>query len=275
MQQPRAGAGIAEIEHVVGLGEAADADARRRARRRRRRARRAAPSARIAAAVRSTSSPSSRPVISVRPTASAPSISARCEIDLSPGTRQRAARAAPAAGRDERSGGAASDHGIGRLSVALAARRGRISAAEAAPSILLLTGRGARGNGARPTRRPHERREPSGGQARMGHQAHLPELRHALLRSAARSDRLPEMRHAVRSRGASEDAPRARPAAPVEKELEPVGDEELDAELETEEAEAVEERRGGGAASRRPRKRTRRCSRTPPNSARTRTTWPR
>ncbi|MBO0735066.1 MAG: TIGR02300 family protein [Alphaproteobacteria bacterium] len=34
---------------------------------------------------------------------------------------------------------------------------------------------------------------------------------------------------------------RARPAAPVEKELEPVGADELDPELETEEAEAVEE----------------------------------
>ena len=34
---------------------------------------------------------------------------------------------------------------------------------------------------------------------------------------------------------------RARPAPPVEKELEPVGADELDTELETEEAEAVEE----------------------------------
>jgi uncharacterized protein (TIGR02300 family) len=36
-------------------------------------------------------------------------------------------------------------------------------------------------------------------------------------------------------------ARRARPAAPVEKELEPVGADELDTELETEEADAVEE----------------------------------
>jgi hypothetical protein len=45
-----------------------------------------APIARNAAAVASTSSPSNRPRISVRPIARAPNISARCEIDLSPGT---------------------------------------------------------------------------------------------------------------------------------------------------------------------------------------------
>src|SRR5579883_578891 len=63
-----------------------------------------------AAAVASTSSPSSRPLISVRPIASAPNISARCEIDLSPGTRivpdngaaaGAAIRGAAAAERDE------------------------------------------------------------------------------------------------------------------------------------------------------------------------------
>ena len=42
-----------------------------------------------ALAVLSTSSPSSRPAMAVRPVASAPNISARCEIDLSPGTRTR------------------------------------------------------------------------------------------------------------------------------------------------------------------------------------------
>ena len=89
-QEPRGGAGIAEIEHVVRLGEPADPDAvdshrRHPARARRRRAERM-----TAAAVASTSSPSSKPEISVRPTASAPSISARCEIDLSPGTPDRA-----------------------------------------------------------------------------------------------------------------------------------------------------------------------------------------
>ena len=46
-----------------------------------------APSARIDLAVLRTSSPSSRPEIEVSPTARAPKIRARCEIDLSPGTR--------------------------------------------------------------------------------------------------------------------------------------------------------------------------------------------
>ena len=55
----------------------------------RRCARPRAPSARMALAVLSTSSPSSRPEIRVSPTARAPKISARCEIDLSPGTRTR------------------------------------------------------------------------------------------------------------------------------------------------------------------------------------------
>ncbi len=46
-----------------------------------------APSARMAAAVWSTSSPVSRPWMVVSPIAMAPNISARWEIDLSPGTR--------------------------------------------------------------------------------------------------------------------------------------------------------------------------------------------
>ena len=48
---------------------------------------RRAPSARIQAAVERTSSPSGRPVIRDTPPAREPSISARCPIDLSPGTR--------------------------------------------------------------------------------------------------------------------------------------------------------------------------------------------
>ena len=53
-----------------------------------------APSARKAAAVHSTSSPSSRPRTVVSPSARAPNISARCETDLSPGARTRPFRQA-------------------------------------------------------------------------------------------------------------------------------------------------------------------------------------
>ena len=52
-----------------------------------------APKARIAAAVSRTSWPSRSPVTLVSPTAIAPRISARCEIDLSPGTSARPFRA--------------------------------------------------------------------------------------------------------------------------------------------------------------------------------------
>ena len=88
--QPAAGAGIAEIERRRRLGKAADADAAHAPGAARRCAPRVAPSARMALAVLMTSSPSSRPVMRVSPTASAPRISARCEIDLSPGTRDAA-----------------------------------------------------------------------------------------------------------------------------------------------------------------------------------------
>ena len=93
-QQPRRGAGIAEVEHVGGLAAAADAEA-------------ADPPAAVAGS-RSTSAPSARSAAAVRqhvlaleqaatvvsPSASAPSISARCEIDLSPGARTRPFRRA-------------------------------------------------------------------------------------------------------------------------------------------------------------------------------------
>ena len=46
-----------------------------------------APSARTAAAVRRTSSPVSRPLIVVSPSAIAPNMSERCDTDLSPGAR--------------------------------------------------------------------------------------------------------------------------------------------------------------------------------------------
>ena len=51
-----------------------------------------APRALSAAAVRITSSPSSKPSIPLSPTASAASMRARCDIDLSPGTRRLPAR---------------------------------------------------------------------------------------------------------------------------------------------------------------------------------------
>ncbi len=63
--------------------------ARGPARRRRGRARPVAPKARMAAAVAITSADSSSPPTRVSPIASAPSMSARCEIDLSPGTATR------------------------------------------------------------------------------------------------------------------------------------------------------------------------------------------
>ena len=65
----------------------------------------------MAAPVRSTSSPSSRPSMRVSPTASAPRIRARCEIDLSPGTRTRPVEAASAAGRQRRDGAGMLRHG--------------------------------------------------------------------------------------------------------------------------------------------------------------------
>ena len=117
-KEPRRGAGIAQIEQVFGLGEPADRRRRRPSTGRRRPETASAPSAFSAAAVASTSSPSSRPVISVRPTASAPSISARCEIDLSPGTR--ILPASGAAGRAAVSGagdGASGSWAIGQGSV--------------------------------------------------------------------------------------------------------------------------------------------------------------
>ena len=98
-EEPRRGTGIAEIEQILRLDEPADPDPVHRPPAVVPPSAACAPSALSAAAVASTSSPSSRPLISVRPTASAPSISARCEIDLSPGTPIRPASGVRAARR--------------------------------------------------------------------------------------------------------------------------------------------------------------------------------
>ena len=103
--QPAAGAGIAEIERGCGLREARHPDARAPTRRNRPVRSTLAPSACIDLAVLRTSSPSSRPEILVSPTASAPRIRARCEIDLSPGTRTLPVRGPLDAGFQRGSGG--------------------------------------------------------------------------------------------------------------------------------------------------------------------------
>ncbi len=116
-QQPCRGAGIAEIEYIVRFGEAADANPVDQPASIRRVARPPRPSR--ASPRRSPARPRLRagPVISVRPTASAPNISARCEIDLSPGTVT--VPASGAAGREAASGAGAGSEwssGIGSAS---------------------------------------------------------------------------------------------------------------------------------------------------------------
>ena len=99
IDQAAAGAGIAEIERRRAARQSRRRRRRGRARRRSPVRSTVAPSARMALAVLMTSSPSSRPVIRVSPTASAPRIRERCEIDLSPGTRTRPGQRPASGGR--------------------------------------------------------------------------------------------------------------------------------------------------------------------------------
>ena len=104
-----------------------------------------APRARSAAAVAITSSASSRPRTRLRPAASADSISARCEIDLSPGTAT-----APFSGPPRRA-----------VSAAMPARTGTWSAAASRP-------------GRRPA--PARRRRPPTGGSRFDGARHDPSV---------------------------------------------------------------------------------------------------
>ena len=127
-KQAGRGAGIAQVEHIGRLLAAADAEAAdpphavllggpwRRARAPRR------PS-------RSTSSPSSRPLIVVSPSASAPNMSERCDTDLSPGARTRPPSRANGMG-DQLEGAAEADRSNSRM------RRGALLACR----NLVLTG---------------------------------------------------------------------------------------------------------------------------------------
>ena len=93
--QPRAGAGVAEIERGARGKQRAESRARGSASGPARGARPTAPSALQASPVRRTSSPSSSPSTMVSPQASRPKMKARWEIDLSPGGRKRPPSAGP------------------------------------------------------------------------------------------------------------------------------------------------------------------------------------
>ena len=186
--QPRAGAGIAEIERRRRARPAADARPLTRqspgavAGQRRRR------SARIASAVLSTSSASSRPEMRVSPTASAPRIRARWEIDLSPGTAAVPLQGAGPAGASE-AGGSGPWHCASGLQKTFDRRRPDV--ANDPLQTTLLHGK-------------HHL-----GQGRSRNETRVPQLRGALLRPAEAPDRMPEMRLQLRAGGAVQAAPPA------------------------------------------------------------------
>ena len=136
----------------------------------------------------STSSPSSRPEMRVGPTASAPRMSARCEIDLSPGTRTRP-RQRPAAPR--RSGQSWRECTLiqGPLGVALAASGGAVITVPGASRQLPKCGQKAERIGlltaavrnAKGSQRYWVRRIGSRGKARARYQAFVRALRREVL----------------------------------------------------------------------------------------------
>ena len=160
-----------------------------------------APMALTAAAVARTSSPSSRPVTRVSPTQSAPSINARWEIDLSPGTRTAPDKAPEGPARSgvlvvftslTETGSPLEKEGwraalCRRRSLAYRAARRQSPTECEISGILLLTGRGVHGIGHGKKRirngiplggiRHNSRqREAARGETRMGPQGHLRQL---------------------------------------------------------------------------------------------------
>ena len=195
--QPHAGAGVAAVDDVGGLGEAARA--RRPASAPSPSRSTSAPKARMAAAVRSTSSPSSRPSISVTPARHARRGSARGGRWTCRPARGRARARAPP-GRAVRLG---------------VASRMASRACSGAGGRLLLTAAPAAWQGSRRFTPPpftslERQGSPRLGQSRTGRQADLPELLDQILRSEPPPRRLPQVRHGLRPRGSAAQPPRPR-----------------------------------------------------------------
>src|SRR6516225_7216455 len=125
------------------------------------------PKASRALAVLRTSSPSSKPVMCVRPVARAPSTSARCDIDLSPGTRTRPDNArdliAHSGEGEEWGTGAAAPSGYARRLPGAMSRRHRAGGVEPVNTTLSAPCRpdaaaAVRGKGAVRAIFPHQQR---------------------------------------------------------------------------------------------------------------------